>query len=589
MPHTHQTLIITLALPLLAQERLLWEFTYQQPLARWHVSLGHSLRLGPDSIALRLTYRALSEDSYRASFRNEAQGELTSILPLPTPWALCGRMSGDVFQDFRLRASERFRGRLLVGALYQKEQGFVQGLIGWEVLRQSLARDEGWSGGIVAAWNPRSLPLSARLSAEGTQFRGWRRWYDIATSLAWKPLGTDTLVSGVYRTVSQDLPGVGVEFQRRREQTASGVIRITEALSQDLLGHINLSAMHIRLWQHRIQPYLDSLPLYSTRFAGELASALFWSTFVGAFQARFALRYTEETYRADISGDASLPPELQQRRLQLALQEYTSLWSQLALSADLSISRSDTLALFVLLGIFRYDTPSPQNTDDRDEQQGAILVQYRRSWRRGQKVRAAFELQRRHTVFLQAQRSAWNHQLYILTLRWEARWSGHHVDWNPQWELLASYTVRDYPYTNVLQDLALRQWAYQDSLVFRLTPQWGGEVLLSARISRVGALDWHRFAEQPQSATREFSAALLIRRREEETLWGLGLRASSYTYTDVRLGVVSRQLGIGPQVRLVLPTPYGDVLVSGWYELRRSGADPHWSAFPWLSLQLRKP
>jgi hypothetical protein len=325
------------------------------------------------------------------------------------------------------------------------------------------------------------------------------------------------------------------------------------------------------------------------RLAGEVASSLRWTPPIGSFQLEFTLRYAEEAYRADIPGKLILSPELQQRRAQLALQEYSSFWSQLSARTALGLSPRDTLAFSTLLGILRYDTPSPQNSDDRDEQHGGALIQYRRFWPPGWSVQATFEFQRRHIVFLHAPRSAWNHRLYVLALRWEARWQGTHSSWNPQWEILASYTVRDYPYTSVLQDLALRQWVYRDSLTFRLTPGWKGELLLSGRVSRVGLFSWRQFAEEPQSMTQEFSAAFLISRQHGEQVWGLGVRGSSFRYSDGRLGMLSRQIGIGPQVRVEVPTAYGSILASGWYELRGTGQSARWRVFPWFSLQLRKP
>lgn len=582
-------LLSLLTLPLPAQESLLWGVWYQQPLARWDALVGHNFLLGSDSLALRLTYSAFSEEPYRASFRNEAQGEVRSTLPLAASWMVRGRLSGDFFQDARIPSSERIRGRLLFGVGYRLPSAAVFTEIGWESLRQVAVYDQGWSGAVAASWAPERFPLSARFSAEGTRFRGWRQWYDVAAQVAWGGSSADTLLRGTYRLVSQDFPGIGVEFQRRREQVASGAVRITEPLAPTLSGQIALAATHINVWQGRVQPSPDSLPLRSIRLAGEVASSLHWTPPIGTFQLEFTLRYAEEAYRADIPGKLILSPELQQRRAQLALQEYSSFWSQLSARAALGLSPRDTLTLSTLLGILRYDTPSPQNSDDRDEQHGGALIQYRRSWRPGWSIQATLEFQRRHTVFLHALRSAWNHRLSVLALRWEAHWQGAHSSWNPRWEILASYTVRDYPYTSVLQDLALRQWAYRDSLTFRLTPGWKGELLLSGRVSRVGLFSWRQFAEQPQSTTQEFGAAFLLSHQHGERVWGIGVRASSFRYSDVRLGVLSHQVGIGPQVRVEVPTAYGSILASGWYELRRLGQSARWRVFPWFSLQLRKP
>ncbi len=574
-----------------SQRALLWHFSYQQPLAHWNTATEYALPLGRDSLGFWFTYNALSERPYSTAFRNELQGGAQYMLNPSPRWALYGRLSGDVFQDLRQAASERVRARFLGGAIVRPLWGFIRGELGWEVLQQPPSLDRGWSGGIAAFWKPKSSLLSLDVSADGTLFQGWRRWHDLAARLVWEALSRDTLARVSYHRLMQDFPGIGAEFYRRRQQTLSGELRLSERFVSTLTGRIALSGMHTSIWQSRIRPSTDSLPLRSVRLGADLATGLLWVPRFGSFDIEFALRYAEETYRTEPPSGMVLPAELQQRRVQLALQEYSSLWSQLSAHLALALSGVDTVALSALLGILRYDTPSPQNTDDRDEQQSSVLLRYSRVWRSGIHLRGTLEFQRRHTVFLQAPRSAWNHQLFSLALRWEVRWQTTTISWHPQWEISANYTVRDYPYTNLLRDLALRQWGYRDSLLVGLAPGWKAEATLFGRYTTIGLLDWQRFAEQPQGSQQELTAALLLLRSRGDGSWGLGVRYAHlrYGYAGTALGEPFLQTSLGPQVRVNVVTAYGTLSISGWYELRRLGESSPWHAFPWISLRMQKP
>ncbi|MDW8225132.1 MAG: hypothetical protein RMK93_03760 [Bacteroidota bacterium] len=422
--------------------------------------------------------------------------------------------------------------------------------------------------------------------SEGTWYRGQRRWYTVHSRLTWNTAGDDTLFYATYHFLLRDFPGLGnwAELQRRREHIVEGSLLGEDELMTIMRWSLRATATYVAVYQRRLGAFPDSFPTRHLRLNGTLAATLRWRIPHGVIGAGVDLQYTEETNHI---ASPLQTPEVQQRRQQQRLRDSYGLWTQLSASAHSELGPRDSLAVLMAIGLLRYDTPSQQNTDDRDEQYLSLVLRYSRGWGQAISVSASMELQRRHTVFLQAPRSAWNHRLYVLAARWEGKCFMEHFFWRPRWELLANYTVRDYPYTTALQDISFRQWSYRDTIRFRIVKGWSGEIQLLVQHSTVGALDWRRFAEAPRSSVREYVGGTLCGWQDQRQRWGIGWRISLYRYAEALGGTILRREGIGPQALMELYTSLGKLSAVGWYELRRSTGQLRWAFFPWLSVQFQ--
>ncbi|MCS7176578.1 MAG: hypothetical protein NZ960_02975 [Candidatus Kapabacteria bacterium] len=435
-----------------------------------------------------------------------------------------------------------------------------------------------WDG-VAGVW------LQAQLAAEGTRFQGQRRRYDVRAHIASRGGDGDTLFAGSARLMQNDIPGLEPEeLQRRREQHFGGFLILDEPLLPALRWRLRLRMQSMRVVNTWLGRASGVSPKEQTRLGGEAENMLDWSLPLGTVRATAELQYSEEAYR--IRGSFTQLGDLQKQQ-QERLKDFTSLWVRLAASAHLGLSQRDSLLLIGSIALLRYDTPSPQNTDDRDEQHLFTALTHRRSWGKAVTTTLTVEFQGRHLVFLLAPRSAWNHWLYTLALRWQGKWLTERLMWQPTWEVRATYTVRDYDYTTVLRDLSLRQWSYRDSIRIRLSAEWEAEVGYIGRITRIGLLQWKAFSEQPQAQVQEQSGGLLFVWGRGRQSWGIGARLLVSEYREHRGEGSRSSYGLGPQARVVLQTAYGTLTAMGWYELRRSDRDQQWSVVPWLTLSFR--
>ncbi len=565
----------------------LWHLQRHTPITVWNGTAATALNLGKEQLGLKLQYTRLLEAQGSIATRDEGEGELGWQRAISSQLSVWPRFLGYYLYDTRaVGVSQHLRWRPLLGILYRFQQGSVHGELGWEALHQFQRRDEGISGGMQLRWNQLgALPAGAAVEGEGTLYRGQRRHYSLQAELAWYPSRRDTIFRGAYRFGLRDFPIIAIssEFQRRLEHSAVGELSLTEYLLPRLQWRAFLRAEHNRVQHTWNSSAMLQAPTRRLRFSTTAVNGLRWAAPIGSLAVVMNIQYIEEFNRR-----SSSLPSLQQGQLQEELRDYNSLWTQLQLTAEGAPSARDSLTLQTTLGLLRYDTPSPANMDDRDEQHLSAQLAYVHQWERGIALRAAMDLQGRHTVFLFAPRSAWNHWFYGLAIRCEGQWISDLIHWNPRWEVLASYTVRDYPNSTVLRDFAHRQWGYRDSLSVHWSSGFG-EIRLLLRRSSVGMLNWKRFAETPQRSTEELSAGILVGWHGSKQLWGIGIQAAQYRYTEYHSHSSYRQESIGPQARLELRTQWGTIRASGWYEWRRSLGRKQWRTVPWLLLSLQQP
>jgi len=584
-------LLSTLILTTHAQDTLQWQLHHRPPIAQWNGKLGAAREISLNSLlGLWIGYNGSVERLVTPFTRDEGEVELFYRHWLSRRVVLQPRVTGYYFHDVRsLGVSENQRWRALLGIRYQPSWGQFQGELGWEQLRQLKRLDKGISAALHLGWKGRNdIPIAAYLWAEGTLYQGQRRYSNTYGYIAWYSPTGDTLFRGRYRFWLGDfpIPTALTQLQRHWDHMVGGELTLSERLTSRLHWKLWTTAEREQVRQQWEVPGVPGFPTHRLRFNGTAANSLGWDSPIGTFALLFNLRYSEEVNR--VIAPATLPE--QQFRLQREeLRDYSSLWVQSHLAADVGISLNDSLKLQASVSLLRYDTPSAANTDDRDEQHISASLAYTRRWGGILITHAGLEFQGRHTVFLFAPRSAWNHWLYVIAARWTGAWSSSKIAWYPRWGLLASYTVRDYSYTNVLQDLVHRQLEYRDSLVVRIGARGFSEAGVLFRLSSVGLLDWQHFAETPRSRIQELTASCLIGWRSAGQLWALGVQFSRYHYAEPQQGTEQLQESIGPQGRVEFQSAWGTIKIDGWYEWRFAKGQQKGSLLPWLSVSVRRP
>lgn len=236
----------------------------------------------------------------------------------------------------------------------------------------------------------------------------------------------------------------------------------------------------------------------------------------------------------------------------------------------------DTVRLDVTGWLLRYDTPSQSNDDDRDELATVATITYARRLSDILSMSLGLSGQYLHLVFLKATRSALNNENRVLRFSPSFHVTGSVVRMQPQFEILANYTVYDYEGTaSSVRSFSFRQLSYRDSIRVQLTPVLHAESQILLRYYERATLQWSEFAETPETGSLEYLAKLLIFSQPSRQ-WSIGAGVRLYTMNQrsILAGAPPVSIGsvesVGPEVVLRFIANDGSLLsLTGWYEFQR--------------------
>ena len=230
---------------------------------------------------------------------------------------------------------------------------------------------------------------------------------------------------------------------------------------------------------------------------------------------------------------------------------------------------------FVLEGFqnsLRYDTPSEENIEDRDELMtylnAALFHQFNSTFSVELPV-AVFLL---HTVYLNSERSANNNWNRVFKFRpaVTARLADGILN-RAAGEVLANYTVYDFENLGIsMKSYLFRQMTVSDSVAAELSPTVSLLGFGQLRRYEQGQFNWNSFTEIQTGDVLEKLWVLELHAQIYETVEaGLGYRYFSRSEERVRgdartLAAFVRSAG--PTAALTVRMPAGTVQCTGWYE-----------------------
>jgi hypothetical protein len=237
-----------------------------------------------------------------------------------------------------------------------------------------------------------------------------------------------------------------------------------------------------------------------------------------------------------------------------------------------NISQSDTVSLSGSAHLLRYDTPSRENDDDRDELLYLINLSthHRISSVLSMEVNADVNLG--HLVYLFASRSADNSWNRIIRL-------SPAVDYHPVsffrtvniFEVLANYTVYDFEnLSSQVQSFVFRQFAFLDSSSISITCRLRLEWLSHIRLYERGEFRWNAFSERPVNYFEDKTYLSAISYLPEDgLLFSIGIRYFSqlrFIYLGQTRTLEHFLKSVGPTTRIAVSTDHTNLSISGWYE-----------------------
>lgn len=258
----------------------------------------------------------------------------------------------------------------------------------------------------------------------------------------------------------------------------------------------------------------------------------------------------------------------------------TAFRNMLSLSVNADLSDDDQLIVNSSAGLLRYDTPSNDNTDDRDELLINTTIKEIHRFSRVFTGTLTAEMTNAHLVYIFSDKSAnnsWNHVLRLspeLTYRPSSSFRMTNA-----FEVLANYTVFDFEQVVAgVHSYSYRQVAFLDSTSYDISPRVGAELFAFVRIFERGELRWTEFSERPLQRIEEVTFSPQMR-YSGEGRWSVA--AGFRSFAQKRFSYVNNQrrfdntyLSAGPTAAVSIRLSSASLVeVRGWKEFQhQSGA-----------------
>jgi hypothetical protein len=149
--------------------------------------------------------------------------------------------------------------------------------------------------------------------------------------------------------------------------------------------------------------------------------------------------------------------------------------------------------------LFRYDTPSEDNSDDRDELNIIGYVSHRYDNLKNLLLVTSVDLNLYHTVYIFAARSANNNWNRILRFTSKSFFTPHkNFRTVNTVSVLANYTVYDFEdILSSVKSFSFRQFNAKDSTTYKFSQKAGVRVYGELRLYERGELNWREFSSRP--------------------------------------------------------------------------------------------
>jgi hypothetical protein len=243
-----------------------------------------------------------------------------------------------------------------------------------------------------------------------------------------------------------------------------------------------------------------------------------------------------------------------------------------SLSSDYNLTNRDRIHASIFHRKLQYDTPSPDNFDDRDELLTMFQLNYRRNFSPFFDFFLNFEGSINHIVYLFAERSSNNNIQRVLKLTSGGTYRGDKLSSTNTFEVSANYTVYDFEEINPnLNSFAFRQFAFRDSTRLKLSRDISLFAIGNIKLSEQGDFRWSNFTSKPSRYLQETYFEPKIFYKYQKLSLGVGIRyysLSTYNFDENNnLNLASRYRSIGPlsEITLLMNSRLY-IKIYGWYE-----------------------
>ncbi|HET9137557.1 MAG TPA: hypothetical protein VFO76_13060 [Candidatus Kapabacteria bacterium] len=321
------------------------------------------------------------------------------------------------------------------------------------------------------------------------------------------------------------------------------------------------------------------LPSSTTAFDLNLSGRLEWilpSSEIHSPSASLEWRFTENSESNEITlSDLSFASQALKDRLSsiFTATSFDGQQSMLSVNALLPVFTKDVLQTAFSSRLYRYDTPSSENHDDRDELYLNFSLLYHHDFSPRLSSTAQVRLSQNHLVYLAGDRSAQNFTGKTISLLLTSTYTGPLTHNTLSAEVFSNYSVYDFDLPQFEQlggrDYLIRGLNATDSAMIYLGRSPIGsntltafETNLNLRLYERGAYNAQAFSERPLLSTTELSAEATLNFSGINTtapaLVKLGARAfyqirsAPQALNATSLSIQERINRLGPLVTIIL-------------------------------------
>jgi len=242
----------------------------------------------------------------------------------------------------------------------------------------------------------------------------------------------------------------------------------------------------------------------------------------------------------------------------------------ISLLGNVQISNTDRLSVSMFHSKLKYDTPSINNDDDRDELLSIARIRYSKFLSPFFEMFANLEGTHSHIVYLFASRSANNNINRVLRFSTGGYYQGAQFSSLNNFEVSANYTVYDFEdVASNLRSISFRQFTATDSTRWNLSNSFVLIINAYIKITDQGDLDWDEFAERPTRYLEEIFATPKVGYVMNNALFALGVRyfsLNTFNYDEKTRIPHTNFLTVGPLLEIVVGSPSLYLKVNSWYE-----------------------
>ena len=254
--------------------------------------------------------------------------------------------------------------------------------------------------------------------------------------------------------------------------------------------------------------------------------------------------------------------------------------TSLSFIGDLTLSSYDYISFSLFHNKLRYDTPSEENFDDRDELLSIARLKYLRRFTPFFSGFVNAEGTYNQTVYIFSEKSSNNNINRILKLAAGGIYKGSKLSSTNSFEVSANYTVYDFEDLNPnIRSYSFRQFTAMDSSSYSLSKALKISLFGYLKLSEQGDLKWNEFKSRPTRYLQEIFCEPRISAASSLALFSVGVRffsLSTYGYkTNVKF-LDSEFKSIGPIAEILLSSSNSLYLrVYGWYEFISMNNQPN--------------